>query len=1077
MDSRSDSDESEVPSGTDSDSEFVVKPKSGAKRVFSKARSKRVVPSYIESDSSDDCTSVSRVALDPMQVVLSVLSPSHRKMIEEIQREKDELESKVTKLETDLYLGKRKLEEQVAATQTMATKVQRLEIEAATTPVVSTGATGATAPTSPPPSGPLFQPSTVREPQVQEDDDDDHVELDVYARYTPLVAGGTPHPTALCSSTNLVDLLSTKIKSDLQSYLHATTATNGALSDAQLEAIALARRRNVVDKLAFADGDATGVGKTRIALGFVFNHQAFVDGTPRVLYVSVANLFEDVERDARAIGLRAPFVNGTTFSNKGKTDIVARSSNLFVSHSVLHSFSAPRLLKWLLATKQAATPGNEPILIVDEIHKSANASKRGAAAAALLDGAHTAGVHILVLSATFAANVPQLKLTAKITGMIRSSVHPEHPVAEFTDLARTLRRLGEAGLETLSMQLRTSGGYVSRSLSMAGVEFELVEAAMCVVDEERYVQCATIWKDLFAIPGLWTQSNSALGVFHSASLRFFKTLTMLIKLPHVVQTAIAALERGGSVILTCLSTDEASISRSTDAEDDDEAAVQLVDGAESESRLRNGALLDTLLQVVAFARKCARGGDSTTDALDRIEARGRALDLPAVGALDIAMHRIAMSLGNDRSKIVELTGRSKSVQCAFGADVANKSNWKLVTRSETLLAGKQRFQQGSARVAMLSAAASTGVSLHDLNGSRRTLVSMELPYSSVQFVQTVGRAHRSGQKSAPAIVLVTLPSVKAETRFAASICARLLQLGAISNGDRRSGAGCVDFGDALGLIGAMANRAAVTVAGKNDIPLGSTPTSIKLMNRCLAMAPSDGNAVMDEFQAAVSSLSSTATNQNTRIKTIEVDGIVIKEICSFKRVLPAGIVGESFVHEYKVDKGLTFDQAMGMCDASTETIVGLFTKRQHDSAPYSPIVVGVLKPCDGGYAARLTRPNGNKTVMDKPTFERIYMRVDATDESARTTWDKWYDKSTRDGTRFKIFAILTLPVIDFISSSYIPSVKLIRCNDGNATHLGMLIPTWARKKLDPEKPTSVANPWSVGPSEAQSVAGSSADTH
>ena len=49
---------------------------------------------------------------------------------------------------------------------------------------------------------------------------------------------------------------------------------------------------------------------------------------------------------------------------------------------------------------------------------------RGKIAHLLLDGAHAAGVAIMVLSATFASNIAQLELTAGVLGLISSSTHP-----------------------------------------------------------------------------------------------------------------------------------------------------------------------------------------------------------------------------------------------------------------------------------------------------------------------------------------------------------------------------------------------------------------------------------------------------------------------------------------------------------------------------------------------------------------------------------------------------------------------------------------------------------------------------
>jgi hypothetical protein len=394
---------------------------------------------------------------------------------------------------------------------------------------------------------------------------------------------------------------------------------------------------------------------------------------------------------------------------------------------VISTFTPKKLVRWLLEKKKAVVPGKEPVLIIDEAHRCANKSKRGAAAVELLDSCHLAGVHIVVLSATIASNVQQLGLVSRIAGLESSAVHPTNPVTSFAAFSSSIKRLGEVGLESVTMQLRTSGGFCARTLGMEGVEFELVQAELSVVDSERYEVATTLWKDLYEIPGLWG-TPTMIGVFFSANLRFFKGLAMLNRLPVVIATAIEALERGESCILTVLSTDEAAICRSADADDDggDGVEVERVGDAEADARLKNGALLDCLLQVINFAHKHT-SLVPTRDALVAIEARARAAGFPVVGALDMAKHRLAMAQGNDRSKVVELTGRQKQVRCEFDDDPNDTANWSIVRREETMLAGKQRFQEGKANVCLLSAAASTGVSLHDLTGSRRCVIAMELP--------------------------------------------------------------------------------------------------------------------------------------------------------------------------------------------------------------------------------------------------------------------------------------------------------------------------------------------------------------
>ena len=556
-------------------------------------------------EESDLDTSVSgRIPVDPLQAVLAVLGPEQRALITALQTERNAALSSVTasaQLAADsaaqLETAKRERDAKGVEIETLTKRVKTLETTtAALTAAVSDSvsgtmpedaqfgpdlldATGADGLTIPPPMrrdrARAHTTSTDSGEREEQGDDDAFkqagAETEVFAVYKSLVSAGRPHPTALCSSNNLGDTIAPEVKASLKDFLHASVRDNTAFSDAQLEAIAAASRRNHVDKLAFACGDATGVGKTREALGFVMNnallHGGMSSPKPRLLYVSVSNLFADVVRDAEAIGMAAKdFCNGVELKNKGKNAISIPQPFLFASHTTLGSFTASGLLKWLFSGKNLNAP---PVLVFDEVHKCANkGTRRFREAIQLIDGAHEQGANIMLLSATFASSLQQVELVAKSVGLVRSPKHPTHPVVEFRDLKRSIDRIGEIGLEALTMQLRSSGGYVARQLSMAGVEFQRVECSLSAVDRERHAAAALLWKDMHASAHVFSTKNGS-GVFHGASLRFFKALTMYTRLPTVIGEAKDALARGDQVLLTCLSTDEAAIKRASASADEE----------------------------------------------------------------------------------------------------------------------------------------------------------------------------------------------------------------------------------------------------------------------------------------------------------------------------------------------------------------------------------------------------------------------------------------------------------------------------------------------------------------------------
>ena len=643
----------------------------------------------------------------------------------------------------------------------------------------------------------------------------------VFAAYRvqkAVVRGSQPHPANVVESTAMACVEPPDVT--YRHHLPAEVIVEGRVSNLQIEDVIYAGQATSVilpdgSRKGQWNGDGTGIGKGREIMAFIYNE--LMQGRMKHVHISAAHqLVADAERDRSAVGLPLRIVHQARF--KTAEVITAESGVFFTTYTMLaDDFDGDRqrfnqLTDWLGADFDG-------VIAFDEAHLMKNAAATPHGGKATVDHGTLRGNMGITLQRLF----PQARVRYfSATGATEARHMAPYerlglwgagaPFADFPAFLVAMERGGVGAMEMLCRDLKSVGTYLSRTISYgptrlpdgsivpdSAVEYEPLLHRLSEDERAQYDRIADLWSELLvefeAAEGNAGQGRNGnrYAHFYSAQQRFFLQLMMAYTLPDVIAGIETDLRQGRSVVLSLFNTSEAQTERKV--RDARAAGIELSE-LDSTPREMIVQLIEKHFPLFQYqeetdpktgrVRRVPVVDAAGNPEINRENQRRQQELLDRVADLDFPRNPLdALVARFGVGNVAEVSGRTHR----FEGDKYVRRKLDGVPRRELNEYETRLFQRGSKRVAVLSGAGSTGISVHaDVtarNQQRRVFYAFQLSWSADQQMQAFGRVHRSNQSSAPVIRLVLL-DLAGQKRLVNAVSKRLAALGALTKGERQS---------------------------------------------------------------------------------------------------------------------------------------------------------------------------------------------------------------------------------------------------------------------------------------------------